>query len=225
MAIQGTDLLIAERAGASKKFQASQLIDKPNEAYLSVSGNIVLDVSFKTQIITLNGNVNVTGVSLPAVNYSTNLFLYIDSTTGDDFTIPSGWTIVGEYDATTNVNLLVLDIGSYAEGVEVVGYYLNAKTLANPTAVLNVLTSTSTTSALSANQGRILKNLIDNINECPPLLQSYDRYSVNTLPSSPTAGDLAVVNDAKDVQYRSEAVSGGTDVALVMYDRANWIYH
>ena len=45
------------------------------------------------------------------------------------------------------------------------------------------------------------------------------------LPTSPTAGQLAVITDASSITYRGDAAGGGTDVALVMWNGTKWIYH
>jgi len=225
MGVKRTDFLIAERLGDSKKFQASQLMDEPNELYNSVSGNIVLNSSFPTQIIKMSGNVNVTGVGLPSVNYSVRMFIYIDSTTSDDFTLPTAWKVVGEYNKNTNINVLILDLGNYPEGVEVVGYWINDKNLGS---TINNLTNTSTTNPLSANQGRILNNRLttaeDTLSDMS-LLHRYKVYDFDTLPTSPSTGEIAVINDAKGISYRGIASGRGSDIALVLYDGSDWIYH
>ena len=51
-----------------------------------------------------------------------------------------------------------------------------------------------------------------------------ENYTFATLPT-PSTGKLAVINDASAITYRANAAGGGTDVALVMYDGTNWIYH
>ncbi|TDQ28604.1 beta strand repeat-containing protein [Tenacibaculum caenipelagi] len=45
------------------------------------------------------------------------------------------------------------------------------------------------------------------------------------LPSSPSAGDIATITDAGSVAYRGVASEGGSNIALVMYDGTNWVYH
>ena len=45
------------------------------------------------------------------------------------------------------------------------------------------------------------------------------------LPASPSIGDIATITDAGTVTYRGVASGGGSNIALVMYDGANWIYH
>jgi len=42
---------------------------------------------------------------------------------------------------------------------------------------------------------------------------------------TPTVGQLCVVTDSGPVTYRSILAGGGANVALVMYDGTNWLYH
>ncbi|MFT7900012.1 hypothetical protein VBY74_08500 [Tenacibaculum ascidiaceicola] len=46
-----------------------------------------------------------------------------------------------------------------------------------------------------------------------------------SLPASPSIGDIATITDAGSVAYRGVASGGGSNIALVMYDGTNWIYH
>jgi parallel beta-helix repeat protein len=57
-------------------------------------------------------------------------------------------------------------------------------------------------------------------------LQGYvANYLFADLPVLPPFGTLAVITDASAISYRAVAAGGGTDLALVMFDGANWIYH
>lgn len=49
-------------------------------------------------------------------------------------------------------------------------------------------------------------------------------YTVATLPTGVT-GAIAYVTDASAISYRANVTGGGANVALVMYDGTNWIYH
>lgn len=44
------------------------------------------------------------------------------------------------------------------------------------------------------------------------------------LPSSPSQGDKAIINDSSGPTYRGTASGGGSTVAPVVYDGANWVY-
>ena len=38
-------------------------------------------------------------------------------------------------------------------------------------------------------------------------------------------GDIALINNASNISYRSPALGGGSNLALVTYDGSQWIYH
>ena len=49
--------------------------------------------------------------------------------------------------------------------------------------------------------------------------------SFASLPSGLPAGSIMTISDASAISYRGVAAGGGTDVAVVMFDGTNWIYH
>lgn len=49
-------------------------------------------------------------------------------------------------------------------------------------------------------------------------------YTFASLPTGVT-GRIARISDASGISYRGIASGGGSDIALVMYDGTNWIYH
>jgi hypothetical protein len=49
-------------------------------------------------------------------------------------------------------------------------------------------------------------------------------YTYATLPTA-TIGTIAHITDASTISYRADAVGGGSDFALVVYNGTKWIYH
>ena len=50
--------------------------------------------------------------------------------------------------------------------------------------------------------------------------------TVSALPAaSALSGAIRTVSDASAISYRGVAAGGGSDIALVMSDGTNWIYH
>lgn len=84
------------------------------------------------------------------------------------------------------------------------------------TSVVNNLTSTSTTSALSANQGKVLKDLIDSIairGAGAPTTSTVGQ--VGTLYEDTTNGDLYICTDATNPYVWEEVGAGGSGPTVV----------
>ena len=57
-----------------------------------------------------------------------------------------------------------------------------------------------------------------------PFIKLSTSYTFVTLPGA-SRGQICSITDAGTVTYRANAVGGGSNFALVVYDGSKWIYH
>ena len=79
--------------------------------------------------------------------------------------------------------------------------------LVTPTTINDTLISSSTTEALSANQGRLLKNLIDGIGDITPVANVAARNALTGID----AGDIIHVIDDGDAKWARYQITSTTD--------------
>jgi hypothetical protein len=224
MSIVGTDKIIVDRSGFNYKAEAQQLLH-PYNVKQNTTGNTFLDHKVHSQYWFLSGDTTITGTSLPPTGFTAKIYIYVE-TNGYILNFPQNWDITGIWSSTLEWHIVVLEMARYSPDntTKISGYIISEKTLQH-VELVNNLTSTDISKALTAAQGKELKDLIDNVDECPRLLLRYGEYAFSALPASPTTGELAIINDANDLAYRGDAAGGGTATALVLYDGTKWIYH
>jgi hypothetical protein len=95
----------------------------------------------------------------------------------DDYLLKSVWDNVFDVDANGDLKVKVNVIGEK----EISAYGAGASTGGGSITIVDALTSTATDAALSANQGRILKDMIDNVDV--DLSDYYQKDEVDSLVS------------------------------------------